>query len=149
MTEWIGSLLFAQLSKSGEDEWDAIIKTGCPKSGKYLSRNTGDRSVMRERRRYCYDRTLTDGFRGSAAHKDAIVSFFFPGHRQLFILPYAAFEMPHLIARDRCVPAKRPDLKLNQNCLRHFNSVEVYYLYCAHCQCNLSMQFMNYTDLNF
>lgn len=66
---------------------DYPIKTIRPKSGKYLSSNTRDRSAKRKRRRYCHDRTLTDGFRGSAAHK---MQPFFPRHRKLFILPRAA-----------------------------------------------------------
>lgn len=81
---------FAQLSESEKDERDYLIKTSHSKSGKYLSSNTSDRSVMRKRRRYCHDRTLTDGFRGSTAHK---MQPFFPKHWQLFILPHATMHL--------------------------------------------------------
>lgn len=68
---------------------DYPIKTSRPKSSKYLSSNTSDRSVMQKWRRYCHDRTLTDGFRGSAMRK---MQPFFPRHRQLFILPHATMH---------------------------------------------------------
>lgn len=58
------------------------------KSSKYFSNRRDYRSVMPEYRRYCHDRTLMDGFRGSAIHKDTYT--FFLSHRQLSILEHTS-----------------------------------------------------------
>jgi len=75
-----------------------------PKSDKYLSSRTSDRSVVRERRRHCRGRTLTNGFRGCSAHKDATI----------FSWPLATFHSTARRVHARC--SVRSRVRLMRSC---------------------------------
>jgi len=74
-----------------EEKRDAMIIRWQPTARNRINiyRAVQATSVVRERRRHCRGRTLTDGFRGCSAHKDATI----------FSWPLATF---HSIARRVC-----------------------------------------------